>query len=159
VFRYGPNPVCASGGFGAGKTTVLCHKALWLSDAFPLNRGSSSAASQLRQTTVATFSKICPPDFYTHGGPQSVAMEQRIQTVGSTNRNNLSDYLKRYHYQSELTRHLDGLPDGPFTQETVNEIVLWKVNRYVRLQQDVLESLYGLRTLSPNEHRRRNRYC
>jgi hypothetical protein len=48
---------------------------------------------------------------------------------------NLSDYLKRYRYQSELTAHLDTLPDELFSQETVNEIVVWKVNRYVRVAQ------------------------
>ena len=55
---------------GAGKTYALCHKALWVSDAFPRNRGVifRRVAKELRQTTMATFFKICPPDFYTHGG-------------------------------------------------------------------------------------------
>jgi hypothetical protein len=64
----------------------------------------------------------------------------------------LSEHLKRFIYQPELTAYLDKLPDEPFSQETVNEIVLWKVNRYVRLPQDVLDSLRALRTVAPNEH-------
>jgi thermostable 8-oxoguanine DNA glycosylase len=32
--------------------------------------------------------------------------------------------------------------------------VLWKVNRYARLPQDVRDALYALRRLSPNEHRK-----
>jgi thermostable 8-oxoguanine DNA glycosylase len=67
---------------------------------------------------------------------------------------NLSDYLKRYKYQTELTAHLDTLPDEPVSQETVNEIVLWKVNRYVRVPQAIRDSLHTLRTLAPNEHRK-----
>lgn len=61
IFRYGPYPLCASGGFGTGKTYALCHKALWLSDKFPRNRGVifRRVAKELRQTTMATFFKIC----------------------------------------------------------------------------------------------------
>jgi hypothetical protein len=66
---------------------------------------------------------------------------------------NLSEFLNRYRYQPDLTAHLDALPDEPLSQETVNEIVLWKTNRYVRLPQDILDSLHALRTLSPNQHR------
>lgn len=60
--------------------------------------------------------------------------------------------MKRFEFQPDLTPHLDKLPDEPFSQETVNEIVLWKVNRYVRLPHDVRDSLYSLRTLSPKDH-------
>ena len=66
---------------------------------------------------------------------------------------NLADYLKGYKYQSRLTPHLDSLPDEPFSQETVNEIVLWKVNRYVQLPEQIRHSLYSLRALSPRQHR------
>jgi thermostable 8-oxoguanine DNA glycosylase len=61
--------------------------------------------------------------------------------------------LKRYQYQQALTTHLDTLPDKPFSQETVNEIVLWKVNRYVRLPKKLRDSIHVLRTLSPRDHR------
>ena len=46
---------------------------------------------------------------------------------------NLSDFLKDYRYQLELTRRLDRLDSQPFTQAAVNEIILWKVNRYAPL--------------------------
>lgn len=36
-----------------------------------------------------------------------------------------------YNYQKELTQKLDDQFDIPFNQEIINEIVLWKVNRYV----------------------------
>jgi thermostable 8-oxoguanine DNA glycosylase len=79
--------------------------------------------------------------------------ERQIQTVHTRNEN-LSEYLQRYKYQPDLTAHLDTLPDEPFSQETVNEIVLWKVNRYVRLSEELRHSLHSLRTLSPKDHRR-----
>jgi hypothetical protein len=67
---------------------------------------------------------------------------------------NLAGYLKRYNYQPELTPRLDALPDEPFSQETINEIVLWKVNRYAPLAQDIRTDLQGVRTWAPKEHRR-----
>jgi thermostable 8-oxoguanine DNA glycosylase len=67
-------------------------------------------------------------------------------------KHSLSKYLKRYKHQPVLTAHLDNLPDEPFSPETVNEIVLWKVNRYARLSHHVRKALHALRTLSPHEH-------
>ncbi len=66
---------------------------------------------------------------------------------------NLSDFLHHYKYQPELTRKLDELPDAPFSQETVNEIVLWKVNRYAGLPEDIRIALHTLRALQPEKHR------
>jgi hypothetical protein len=69
AFQYGPFPQLASGGFGSGKTFLYCLKALWLSDTFPKNRGAifRRVAKDLRQTTMATFRKICPPSAYQYG--------------------------------------------------------------------------------------------
>jgi thermostable 8-oxoguanine DNA glycosylase len=80
-------------------------------------------------------------------------LDQPIQTARE-HRGNLSKYLKRYQYQRDLTTRLDTLPDEPFSQETINAIVLWKVNRYVRLPQELRDSLHALRVLSPHDHRR-----
>ena len=65
---------------------------------------------------------------------------------------NLSDYLKGYKYQRDLTAQLDSLADEPFSQETINEIVLWKINRYVPLSESIRRDLHALRALSPKEH-------
>ena len=43
--------------------------------------------------------------------------------------------------------------NAPFSQEIVNEIVLWKVNRYARLPEGVRNALHTLRTLKPKMHR------
>jgi hypothetical protein len=45
----------------------------------------------------------------------------------------LSEFLKHYKYQPNLTATLDAVKGVRFTQELVNEIVLWKVNRFVQL--------------------------
>jgi len=44
---------------------------------------------------------------------------------------------KTYNYQNELTAKLDGL-DTDFNQATINEIVLWKVNRYAAIDYETL---------------------
>jgi hypothetical protein len=43
----------------------------------------------------------------------------------------LSDFLSQYKYQPKLTKKLDDLAGVNLTPELLNEIVLWKVNRYV----------------------------
>jgi len=69
IFRYGPSPVCASGGFGSAKTYALCLKALYLSDTYPCNRGviARRVYEELKNTTMSTFFKLCPPEAYDKG--------------------------------------------------------------------------------------------
>jgi len=67
--------------------------------------------------------------------------------------NNLNEFLKNYNYQANLTKKLDNLRRVTFTQSIVNEIVLWKVNRYVSLDNEILLSIDDLKTLTNGEHR------
>lgn len=46
-----------------------------------------------------------------------------------------------YKYQPELTPKLDRLGDIDFNQAVINEIVLWKVNRYAQLTEKTLNLL------------------
>lgn len=48
--------------------------------------------------------------------------------------------LKAFSYQKNLTPKLDELK-GDFTQDIINYIVLWKVNRYAQLTDEALEIL------------------
>lgn len=64
----------------------------------------------------------------------------------------LTEFLKRYSYQPDLTKRLDELSDD-FSDPVVNEIVLWKVNRFVSVPPDVLALLNQARDLRPPEHR------
>ena len=66
----------------------------------------------------------------------------------------LNKFLSDYQYQTQLTLKLDSLEQESFTQETINEIVLWKVNRYAHMSVDVLDSLDDLKTLPERSHRK-----
>lgn len=96
AFNYGPYPQCMSGGWGSGKTWAGCMKGLLLSTQYPKNRGviARHVGKELRETTMATFFKICPPHLYNpkHGG----------------RRNDQNGYVKLADSQSEiLFIHLD----------------------------------------------------
>jgi hypothetical protein len=78
--------------------------------------------------------------------------ENRITTARAF-RGDLSLYLGD-HPQPELTARLDLLGGTDFTQEVINVIVLWKVNRYVSLTPELLRRVGQLRRLKPNEHRK-----
>src|ERR1700681_870020 len=66
AFRFGPFPQVVSGGWGSGKTWVYCLKAIWLSTTYPKNRGviARSVGKELRETTMSTFYRVCPPRLY-----------------------------------------------------------------------------------------------
>jgi hypothetical protein len=64
----------------------------------------------------------------------------------------LNAILKAYAYQPGLTATLDDLI-GDIDGAKANEIVLWKVNRYVPLGEATLSSLNGLASLRGGEHR------
>jgi hypothetical protein len=63
-----------------------------------------------------------------------------------------SEFLHQYKYQPMLTRKLDGLGDGSLTPELINEIVLWKVDRYVSVDGEQLRRVDALLQLKPGEH-------
>lgn len=65
----------------------------------------------------------------------------------------LTEFLKDYRYQPNLTAKLDALPTGPFDQELVNEIVLWKLNRYAPLEAGALTALNRIANIQPGNHR------
>ena len=48
-----------------------------------------------------------------------------------------------FNYQDELTPSLDSF-SGDFDQNKINEIVLWKVNRYAKLNEDVLSLINNI---------------
>jgi thermostable 8-oxoguanine DNA glycosylase len=66
---------------------------------------------------------------------------------------NLAGLIEEYQYQQELTGRLDSLSSEPFAQDVINEIVLWKVNRYARLSQKALDALNSVTNTLPKAHR------
>jgi thermostable 8-oxoguanine DNA glycosylase len=65
--------------------------------------------------------------------------------------NKLAAYLGQFKVYPGLTQKLDQSP-GPISQENINEIVLWKVGRYVDVPTATLAALNKLKDLKPGEH-------
>ncbi len=60
---------------------------------------------------------------------------------------NLDDFSfseSDYDFQTTLTKKLDGLAGATFDQEIINEIILWKVNRYAELDDKTLTLLNSI---------------
>jgi hypothetical protein len=96
AFRYGPYPQCASGGWGSSKTWAFCLKIIWLSTEYPKNRVviARHVGKELRETTMKTFYKVCPPHLY--------------DRKGGGRRSDLAGYCKFADTESEiLFLHLD----------------------------------------------------
>jgi thermostable 8-oxoguanine DNA glycosylase len=66
----------------------------------------------------------------------------------------LRSLLAQYTYQPDLTKRLDNLEVTALDQSLINNIVLWKVNRYVRVTDEILGQMVGLKILSAGEHRK-----
>jgi len=66
---------------------------------------------------------------------------------------NLNQFLSEYNYQPKLTQKLDCLDNVFITQQILNEIVLWKVNRYIELNEEILRALDKIKALDLKEHR------
>ena len=62
------------------------------------------------------------------------------KTISDMEVGEIDTSLKDYKYQPKLPEKLEGLFED-FTQETINEIVLWKVNRYSELNDETLNLL------------------
>lgn len=65
----------------------------------------------------------------------------------------IKEFLKNYKVYPKLTSQLDSF-SKPFDQPTINEIVLWKVARYVEMPTKALECLDNVRRLEPGQHRK-----
>jgi thermostable 8-oxoguanine DNA glycosylase len=65
----------------------------------------------------------------------------------------LADFKNDYNIYPELTKRLDEFK-GEFDAHTINEIVLWKLGRYVKLPESLLGQLDQLRELKTKEHRK-----
>ena len=66
----------------------------------------------------------------------------------------LDNLLETYRNQPHLTPKLDRLGSTIFDQEIINEIVLWKVNRYSLLSPNALSMLNSTGNIEPGAHRK-----
>jgi hypothetical protein len=116
TFEYGPFPQCASGGFGSGKTFGFCLKVLWLSSAFPNNRGiiARKVHKELKATTMSTFYKICPPESYADG--------RRADSEGYLRLNNGSEVLFLHMDDPETENIVRGIEINWFLVDQAEEL-------------------------------------
>ncbi len=73
---------------------------------------------------------------------------QKIATIDSLKTQEIISFDKKYLYQEGLTKELDKL-NTEFNQAIINEIVLWKVNRYVKITDEALSLLNKIDRNSP----------
>ena len=64
----------------------------------------------------------------------------------------LQKYKEKYEYQESLTDRLDNIEKLSFNQSLLNEIVLWKVNRFVELDNDIFREINELKELTFGEY-------
>jgi DNA replication protein DnaC len=62
--------------------------------------------------------------------------------------------IKWPEFPEPTTSRLDALRHKPLSQDTINEMVLWKVDRYVKLGKRLRDSMQALRALRPQDHRK-----
>lgn len=74
-----------------------------------------------------------------------------IHKAQEVSKEELEGSLTNYNYQPELTVKLGAIA-GPFDQATIQEIVLWKVNRYPSLSSETIALLNQLTSLKQGEH-------
>ncbi len=70
----------------------------------------------------------------------SAAIRQGMNTIESLSQDDIANFDEPYEYQKDLTIELDKL-DTDFNQDVINEIVLWKVNRYTKVSDEALSLL------------------
>ena len=80
------------------------------------------------------FSKSC------YGILSHESIEEKPYTLDSINDYVPSAIMQDFDYQEELTNKLDDYSED-FTHDTINEIVLWKVNRYPIVSKEALRIL------------------
>jgi len=69
-------------------------------------------------------------------------------------KDDINKFLTDYNYQNKLTKYLDNLEEYNFDQSLINEIVLWKLNRYVSLNKQILTEIDALTKLRNGQHRK-----
>lgn len=75
-----------------------------------------------------------------------------IETAGDW-KGSLQLLMRDFRFQAGLTNQLDALGPQPFTGDAIKDIVLWKVNRYVKLSEGALAALNGVAEFQPKSHR------
>lgn len=135
IFNYGPAPICASGGFGAGKTIGFLRKIQWLMAAFPGYRVAIARShyEDLKTTTRPSFFKICPPEAYEFG--------RRADSDKSLKLNPVLCGDGKIRQSEIIWMHFD----DPAIAEVIKglEINAFLLDQAEDMQEDIFEKLLG----------------
>jgi hypothetical protein len=66
----------------------------------------------------------------------------------------LGELMADYKFQPALTSVLDAIGNRPFDQSLINEMVLWKLDRYAPIEEDLLVQLNQITQMHQGDHRR-----
>lgn len=66
---------------------------------------------------------------------------------------NPQNLISEYNYQFDLTSKFDNLNTELFDREILYEMILWKLNRFPHIDDNLLAELKSLATLQPRCHR------
>lgn len=127
LFEYPAAPLCASGGFGSGKTAGMVMKIHYLSSIFPGMRWviGRRRLTDLRISTMNTFFKWCPKEAWEFGGRRSD-----------------SDKVLRYNNGSEiLWVYLDDPDQANFIKGV--EINGFLLDQAEEIEEEIFERLSG----------------
>lgn len=90
----------------------------------------------------------------TLGFIERAPIDFRRQEVRKIWGNDPRSLLADFRYQPELTQKLDLLRPEDLTTKVFYEIVLWKLNRFPKLELGLIDSLKAASTFQPKEHRK-----
>ena len=65
----------------------------------------------------------------------------------------LNSFLNNYNYLPSLTEKLDSVQNKKFNQVLINEIILWKVDKYVEIPENIFSELDKVKELKNSQHR------
>lgn len=122
---------CFSGGYGNGKTYAGCIKALLLLTTFPKYRMAivRRSVTDLKNSTRATFFKVCPPDLYDE--------QQGGKRTDSTN------YLRLINGSEVFWLHLDDQASNVVRGLEVNSVLIDQAEEVSEEMYEHLDSRVG----------------
>jgi len=81
-------------------------------------------------------------------------MNEFIMQYSSVWGNDPKQLMSEYNYNLALTDKLDSMDVEQFNREILYEIILWKLNRFPSIDDDLLDELKTLSKLQQGEHRK-----
>ena len=83
---------------------------------------------------------------------KSDSMNKFIKEFEKIWANNPSSLLDEYKYQPNLTKKLDGISSDKIDRQLIYEMVLWKINRFPEINDDLINEINTISGLQRNQH-------